>query len=177
MMNQIQTATGFYALSAEQKAAHRGKIAIRVRSILNQFWRDDVPAAVEAMEREAWVETLAPLSHDELLSAWVEYQRTGPRTERGTLIKPDAGALYRIAMGRRPKPRPVLVQRAAEPDRVPVTPDRATEILCEVFGEGRAGDGFVTPQLKRFGKHGVTAEQEAAERARRKEIAETEADT
>lgn len=134
-----------------RRKAHRGKIAVRVRAILNQFWREDVPDAVEAMEREAWVETLAPLSHDELLAAWVEYQRTGPRSERGLLIKPDAGALYRIAMERRPKPSVVPMRRSEEPERVPVAPGRVQEIIRQVYGEDRAERGFVTVEPKRFG--------------------------
>jgi hypothetical protein len=150
-MNEIDRPMGFHALTDAQKAAHRGKIAIRVRSILGQFWRDDVPDAVEAMEREAWVATLETLSHDELLAAWVLYQRQGPRSERGILIKPDAGALYRIAMEARPRPALRSIPARAEAPRSKIAPHRVTEIMAEVYGNDRAGEGLLTPKPKRFG--------------------------
>lgn len=68
-------------------------------AILGQFWRDDAtPDAVQALEIEGWMDVLEPLTEREVRDAWIAYQRNGPRTRNGALRKPDAGALYLIAM-------------------------------------------------------------------------------
>ena len=56
---------------------------------------------MQTLDIEGWMDVLQPLTDDELRGAWAEYQRSGPRTAKGSLMKPDAGALYRIAMRER----------------------------------------------------------------------------
>ena len=131
-MNNLPTTaqTGFAALSQEQQTAHRAKIGVRVSAILSQFWveqgRDE---AIETLENEGWQDVLENCSHSEIRAAWAGYQKTGPRTQNGKLCKPDAGALYKIILGARPKP--VLV-KTLEPEREPrVTPEAAKRILAE----------------------------------------------
>jgi len=150
-MGEIDKPGGFHALDDRGKAAHRGKIALRVESILNQFWREDTSDAHRAMEVEGWVATLETCSHDEVLSAWVSYQRNGPRTERGVLIRPDAGAIYHLALKNRPAPPIRVVGTKPEPVRPPISPQRAKEIIAEVYGSDRAEQGFVMPAPKKFG--------------------------
>lgn len=84
--------------SLPQREERRIKTALRVSAILGQFWqRDGTDDAVQAIEIEGWLDVLEPLTDREVRDAWASYQRSGPRTARGVLIKPDAGALYRIA--------------------------------------------------------------------------------
>lgn len=93
----------------------RSGIAIRAQSILNQFWREDIPAAERALELEGWCDVLEDCTQAEIRRAWDLYQKTGPRSQKGTLIKPDAGALHRIVMASRPR------QETKNPD--PDAPD------------------------------------------------------
>ena len=139
MDNLPTTRTGFAALSQPQQMEHRAKIGVRARTILDQFWVDrETPEAQQVLEVEGWMDVLENCSHSEIRSAWATYQKTGPRTQSGKLNKPDAGALYRIIMQSRPKPRLVA---APEPKRpAPCPPDVAQEII--------AAAGFAP---KRFG--------------------------
>lgn len=82
-----------------QREEQRIRTGLRVTSILTQFWRDEnVADAMQAIEIEGWVDVLEPLTEREIRDAWAVYQRTGPRSRNGALRKPDAGALYLIAM-------------------------------------------------------------------------------
>lgn len=127
MGTHLTAPTGFAALSPLQQKEHRAKIGVRVEAILGQFWRDDnAPDAIRALELEGWMDVLEPCSHSELREAWAVYQRTGPRTEKGRLLKPDAGALYRIVMRRRPKP-PAPRPAPAPPKRM--TGEEAKAVL------------------------------------------------
>jgi hypothetical protein len=151
-MNQITTATpsGFAALTPEEKRDHRVKIGLRAEAILGQFWRDDeTPDLVRTLEIEGWIDVLENCSHSEIRTAWATYQKTGPRTERGRLYKPDAGALYRIILDSRPKPQLVSREVQPEPERQRITKERAKEIMAEV--EARAGLSPDHPLVKRFG--------------------------
>lgn len=129
MGNDLQQVSGFNALSPQQQEAHRVKIGVRAEAILGQFWRDDdTPDAVRAMEIEGWMDVLENCSHSEIRKAWAVYQRSGPRTAAGKLYKPDAGALWKIVQGMRPKPKPVEAE--PEPQRDPrVSKEAAQEIL------------------------------------------------
>lgn len=130
-MNKLPTAqTGFAALSPQQQQEHRVKIGVRAKAILGQFWTDaETPEAVQALEIEGWADVLENCSHTEIRNAWATYQKTGPRSKSGRLSKPDAGALYRIVLSSRPKPR--VVQPDPEPPRERVSKKRAAEILAE----------------------------------------------
>lgn len=113
-----------------------------------QFWRDDAtPDALRALEVEGWMDVLENCSHSEIRMAWATYQRVGPRTDRGRLCKPDAGALHRIVMAERPKP--VLVRPAPEQERraPPCTPEAAARIMREVFGDDRAELGPLAKKM------------------------------
>lgn len=84
--------------------------------------------AEQALEIEGWIDVLEGCSHSEIRKAWANYQRSGPRTQSGKLYKPDAGALYRLIINARPKPR--LVKPEPEPIEL-MSPERAAEILQE----------------------------------------------
>lgn len=123
--------TGFNALSRQQQEEHRAKIGVRAQAILEQFWRDyDTPDAVQAVEIEGWMDVLENCSHSEIRQAWSVYQKEGPRSKTGRLVRPDAGALYRIILRHRPKPQPVLTP---EPVRTGprVTKAQADKILSD----------------------------------------------
>lgn len=131
-MNQITTRTGFAALSPSEQIDHRVKIGLRAEAILSQFWRDDdTDDALRALEIEGWVDVLENCSHSEIRMAWASYQKIGPRTQRGRLYKPDAGALYRIILDARPKP--VAVGMRPQPDKKTNRPtaEQANQILKE----------------------------------------------
>lgn len=88
--------------SRAQRVAQRERIGVRVIAILDQFWqRLDKIDAMQQLEVEGWMDVLEPLDETEIRKAWAEYQRTGPRSAKGALLKPDAGAIYRIAMAAR----------------------------------------------------------------------------
>jgi hypothetical protein len=130
-MTNVTVHFGFGALSPEQKRRHREKVGLRVKAILSQFWREDgMPEAVQALELESWIDVLQNCSHSEIREAWAAYQRSGPRTARGCLCKPDAGALYRIIIRARPKP---TVVRNDPPERTEprVSPEAARRIMAE----------------------------------------------
>lgn len=115
-----------------------------------QFWRDDATSdALRALEVEGWMDVLENCSHSEIRMAWATYQRVGPRTDRGRLCKPDAGALHRIVMAERPRPSLVqTVPAAAEAQRPPpCTPEAAARIMREVFGEGRTEFGALAKKM------------------------------
>lgn len=120
-MGDLAIPTGFNALSEAQKTDHRAKIGVRSQAILGNFWRDDEPDAVRAIELEGWMDVLENCSHSEIRKAWATYQRTGPRTASGKLYKPDAGALYLLIAKSRPKPElvkpanPLLERTHEEP--------------------------------------------------------------
>lgn len=130
MANQVTTeVTGFAALSAPQQMEHRAKIGVRAQAILGQFWNDaSTPEAVQSLEIEGWMDVLENCSHSEVRQAWATYQKTGPRSQAGRLSKPDAGALYRIILNARPKPK--LVQPEPEAKDPPCSPEAAAEILA-----------------------------------------------
>lgn len=125
--------------------AQRERIGVRVEAILSQFWRDDsTPEAVQILELETWMDVLEPLTEDEIRRAWVEYQRTGPRSARGALRRPDAGAIYRIVENwkieaavnerilRSRAEREAERQEQAERAAHRISPERALEILQSV---------------------------------------------
>lgn len=129
-------------MSSSAQEAQRIEIAVRTESILSQFWRDDhTHDGLRALEIEGWVDVLEGSSPGEIRAAWASYQRSGPRTATGRLAKPDAGALWQMIVAARPKPKPVPVIVPDEPVRVRVSPERAREIMSEVFGSesGEAG--------------------------------------
>lgn len=81
------------------------------------------------------MDVLEVLSEVEFRKSWAEYQRSGPRTKAGKLYKPDAGALYAIAMDSRPKVRIVPEPTTPEPEKVRVTPEQMQKIIEETgFG-------------------------------------------
>lgn len=124
------------------------RVGARAEAILSQFWRDDeADPAIRALELEGWIDVLEGCGDAEIRYAWSEYQKDGPRSRAGRLLRPDAGAIYRLIMAARG--RDMLAARAAlprpppEPDRASVSPDAAREIMRRaglVIGE----DGRLT---------------------------------
>ena len=135
MENQTNI-VAFNELSTQHQKDHRAKIGVRVESILLNFWREDgVADIVRVCEIQGWVDVLETCSHSEVRAAWAEYQRSGPRNALGRLLKPDAGALWRIVMASRPKPKPApITAQIAEAPRERVSPERVREIMREVWG-------------------------------------------
>jgi len=122
--------TGSGASSSQQSKARRIELAVRIEAILGHFWRDDTPDAVRVIELEGWLDVLGTCTVKELRTAWARYQRDGPRSDRGSLHRPDAGALWRLVLAGRPRraPTPPVV----EVPREIVTPERAIQIMNEV---------------------------------------------
>lgn len=131
----------FCELSTQHQKEHRAKIGVRVESILATFWRDDTADVVRACEIQGWIDALETCSHGEVRAAWADYQRSGPRSGNGRLLKPDAGALWRIIIAARPKPKPAPMIVRQEPERPRISPDRARAIMAEVFGRDVGQDG------------------------------------
>jgi hypothetical protein len=127
------TQTGFNALSPQQQQAHRAKIGVRAEAILGQFWQDsDTPDAVKAVELEGWMDVLENCTHSEIRAAWRDYQcDDSNRSARGRLVKPDAGALRKIILRKRPKPQLVQPEPEQEEPRERVTAASAQRILEE----------------------------------------------
>lgn len=118
-------------MSAQQQQEHRAKIGVRARAILGQFWQDaDVHDAEKVIEVEGWMDVLENCSHSEIRFAWRDYQLDqNNRSARGRLVKPDAGALRYIIMGKRPRPRIVHHQPAPEPEKIRCDPKTAQAIV------------------------------------------------
>lgn len=132
-----KTPTGFDALSPQQQEEHQLKIGLRIKTILGQFWNDGAtPEAEQVLELEGWIDVLEGLSEMEFRKSWAEYQRSGPRTQAGKLYKPDAGALYAIAMDSRPKVRIVPEPTTPEPERIQATAEQRQAIMKEVNFSG-----------------------------------------
>ena len=91
---------------------------------------------MQALEVEGWLDTVENLDVPEFRKAWAEYQRSGPRTKAGKLYKPDAGALYLIAMDARPKVRIVPDPAPVEVVREPMSPERRQAIMDDVGFHG-----------------------------------------
>lgn len=151
-----QTLSGFSALSEQQQREHRVKIGVRVRAILAGFWQHaDTPDVQQAMEVEGWIDVLEQCSHSEIRFAWRDYQTDlKNRTERGRLVKPDAGALFRIILSKRAvKPKPQ--QPTPESHQITeekASPERKQQILDEAGFDPYRGFGTV----KSFPKPPVT---------------------
>lgn len=86
----------------EQLRRHRERVGVRAQTILSAFWRDDLTVIEQTLQIEGWIDVLEDLTEEEIRKAWASYQRSGPRSVKGQLIKPDAGAIYRLAMKARP---------------------------------------------------------------------------
>jgi hypothetical protein len=135
-MNLPENVTKFRPISSSLLEAQRIEIAIRAEVILSQFWRDDGSHdGMRAIELEGWVDVLEGCTAAEIRAAWTSYQRSGPRTASGRLAKPDAGALWRIVMASRPKPKPLPIRpQVEEAPRERMSPERVRQIMREVFG-------------------------------------------
>ena len=144
MADEGQITTSRERSSEPQREARRERLGLRVIAILNQFWRDyDTPGAVQTLELEGWLDVLEPLSDTEIRAAWAEYQRSGPRTAKGTLCKPDAGAIYNIVMRSRARSQIITSRQGKEAPAAPVqslSHDQALRILREVNFEPKLTD-------------------------------------
>lgn len=79
------------------------------------------------MEIEGWQDVLENCSHSEFRKAWVDYQKTGPRSTAGKLYKPDAGAIYRLVVQSRPRPKLVQIPESKCGPRM--TKEQAAAVL------------------------------------------------
>lgn len=101
--------------------------------MLGQFWQaEDTADEVRVIEMETWLDTIGHCSIDDFRSAWVAYQRSGPRTKQGKLYKPDAGAIYKLIRDLNP---PISALPPPEPRRAPpVSKEAASEIIAAAYG-------------------------------------------
>lgn len=99
--------------------------------MLSQFWRDEnTSETVAALEIEGWMDVLEYTTQREIREAWAEYQRTGPRTQAGKLLRPDAGAIYNLILKKRRAERgPQAVAAPAENRGPRVSPEDAQRIV------------------------------------------------
>lgn len=134
--------------------------------MLGQFWQsEDTADEVRVIEMETWLDTLGGVSPDEFRHAVVDYNRTGPRTGSGRLVKPDPGAIWRLISQRRAadfaESQRCLPPPPPEPPREIVSAECAREILAEVFGRRvDPSTGWLIPAvIKRFrDEEGVAGE-------------------
>lgn len=122
--------------------------------MLGQFWQsEDTADEVRVIEMETWLDTIGHCSCDDFRSAWIAYQRSGPRTKAGRLYKPDAGAIYRLILELRPV---VVALPRPEPDlRLRISKEAASEIIAAAYGrryDPETGYLHDAPDpIKRFG--------------------------
>ena len=133
--------SAFRELSTQHQKDHRAKIGVKAESILANFWREDgISDVVRVCEIQGWIDVLETCSHNEIRAAWTDYQRSGPRNSTGRLLKPDAGALWRIVIASRPRPTPrPITPQAIEQPRERVTRERALVIMRETWGQDYGG--------------------------------------
>lgn len=134
--------------------AEEAELALRINAALMQFWTaDDTADELRAIEIETWLDALEGCTVDEWKAAWRDYQRTGPRSQRGTLLRPDAGAIWKRIIAARPRPPLAIAAAQPRPTRPPVTPERAREIMAEVYGDRAEGGTLAQPayEPRRFG--------------------------
>lgn len=135
LTNEPRNPRSFNELSPQQQKEHRARVGVRAQSILSQFWQSDEPAAVRAVTLEGWMDVLESASEGEIREAWADYQRNGPRSASGRLLRPDPGALWKRIRERRPKPRLVKLD---EPPRVVIyeeTRKRRAAVLSDLVRE------------------------------------------
>ena len=144
----------------------RMELAVRIQAMLLQFWvAEDTEDAIRVIELETWLDTLGGISPDEFRHAVVDYNRTGPRTGSGRLVKPDPGAIWRLISQRRAADF-VEMQRSLPPPpppppKVRVTKEQAAAILKEAFGRRFDVENgwLIPPIIKRFrDEEGVAGE-------------------
>lgn len=133
-----------------ERVDHRRRIGVRARAYLNTFWfNEETPDALRAVELEGWMDTLEACAEDEIRLAWADYQRDGPRSARGLLIKPDPGALWQIirttrnfqAMATRQASRDLEKPTTVRREEPPATREQREAIMARVYGKKmNAGD-------------------------------------
>ena len=109
-------------------------MAGRAKVLLNHFWRPDDPVAVEEALLRDWVEVIKDFRTDEVNAACRAYLAHPERTESGRPIRPGPWTIVAIIERNRPRPKPRREPRieAARDDNV--TPQRAKEIIAEIYG-------------------------------------------
>ena len=104
-----------------------------VKIMLRPFYNPNDGA--EQAELVLWWEVLQPLADQEIHQATIEYQRSGPTSEKSKkLLRPSAGDIYKIGMKNRgiklkkqpPKQKPVV--RAEKPNVQKITDAQRAEM-------------------------------------------------
>lgn len=104
--------------------AHREWIGGRIYTLLSHYWREDDDDMLTAAIAADWAEVLEGIPQQYIQSACIKYQRDEERR------KPTPGAIYRMARDMMPRPQVVRPAPPAEPERVRVTADEASEIMA-----------------------------------------------
>lgn len=150
-VQKAQAATQKVSAASSTERSTSEKVAIEITGILQQFWRDaEDPDEVRAVEMRGWLDVLEGCALKEIRLAWADYQKTGPRSGRGVLYRPDAGAIHsRIMKERRDaalyvasqKPRVMIEER-----REPASAEARARILKEVYADRTDGEVAFVPK-------------------------------
>jgi len=93
-------------------------------TLLSHYWRDDDPVELTAAIGADWADVLEGIPAKYIQRACIRYQKDEPRR------KPTPGAIYKLACGFMPRPRPVpSAEGMASGPRV--TPEAAADILAK----------------------------------------------
>ena len=121
--------------STSPSAMDRSELAIRVSAMLSQFWTEDSPNEIRAIEIEGWIDALGSITSHEFRAAWASYQQDGPRSATGRLVRPDAGAIHRFINRGRADHHSATAPpppRRTGPLREIVTAEQRARIMAEV---------------------------------------------
>lgn len=124
-------------LSPEQRRERLLWIAGRVKTLLASFWDPREDEALEEAVLDDWIAVLEGVPERHVQDACIAYLADPPRTKSGAPRRPVPGDILMLAkrFEARNRPRP-KEDRAAEPVRERVSPERATEMLVDA--------GFIT---------------------------------
>lgn len=89
------------SLSDRDKARLDNEKCAVISSILSSFFVHN-DEKINKLILENWLSVLDISTVREIKAAWVQYQHHGARMATGVLIKPDAGAIYKLISKARP---------------------------------------------------------------------------
>lgn len=135
MASTASTGSSDSPLLMTEAKQQKARLMVWVSAILSEFWTEDAPDDMRAIQMRSWAAVLVEVTADELLAAWTRYQKEGPRSASGRLARPDAGALFQSVMKAHKHQRemnpPVRVQLAAPAPEPRMSPERMAEIMRE----------------------------------------------
>ena len=107
-----------------------------INMIFREFYQDKSVTEVDTLIRmQTWLKCLKEFTPIELMDAWQVYLIKGPRTEKGSLIRPDAGWLHHEicrVRGEKAKARRALLPAKPENVKPRATREQVDRILKDV---------------------------------------------